>query len=116
MQITFSHSIGDVCLHAFLCLLQTQILGLSLSRELKFAHLLGILFIYPFVNTHLWNSNVVPNYLYGARATTMNTIDMPPLSMEFVIHWKERQLKASMKNLLIVIGEVGVWTQDLGGV
>lgn len=58
----------------------------------------------------------MPNSLCGARATTMNMIDMSPLLMEFVIHWKEIQLKASMKNLLIIIGEVGVWAQDLGGV
>lgn len=49
----------------------------------------------------------MPNSLRGARATTMNTIDMSPLLMEFVIHWKEILLKGSMKNLLIIIREVG---------
>lgn len=58
----------------------------------------------------------MPNSLRDARATTMNIIDMSPLLMKFVIHWKETQLKVSMKNLLIIIGEVGIWVQDLGGV
>lgn len=67
-------------------------------------------------NSSLWSSNVVSNSLRGVRATRMNTIDMSPLLMAFVIHWKEIQLKASMTNLLIIIREVGVWVQDLGGV
>lgn len=77
--------------------------------KFKFAHLLGDVFIYPFIYSIniYWIVHIVPNYLLGGRAS-MNKTDMSPLFIEFAICWEKIQLKNDYEKMWWILWQ-GKW-------